>query len=283
MALVKQPRNTPHANLVFSSVGDRSNVSTWMHGPRNFDLWVTYYGDRPGHLRDIADYYTERKGAKFQNLYFAYQDWPALFQRYTAVLVMDDDLVISASEISRLFDLRERYDLWALQPAFSPRGKISWPLTKVNRRHELRFTSFIEMTCPLFRRDKLDAFMAVYDPELIGWGCDWWFLEAMGEDLRGRVAVIDSITCVNPHDATKGRREIDHLMPAIERKAIWDRLKKKYNIRGEDRGMYEYGAISKPLVRRSLGILASACEQTWIGSAETGRRAMAVLRRLCLP
>jgi hypothetical protein len=125
--------------------------------------------------------------------------------------------------------------------------------------------------------------MAVYDPELVGWGCDWWFLEAMGDDLQGHVAVIDSITCVNPHDISKGQREIDHLMPAIERKAIWDRIKRKYNIRSEDRGMYEYGAIPKPLVQRSLGMLANAWEQTWVDSEAPARRAMGALRRRLLP
>lgn len=283
MVLAKQMLNSPHVNLVFTSVGDRSNVSRWLHGPRNFDLWLTYYGDRPGHLREISDYYTERRGSKFQNLYFSYQNWRALFQRYAAVFVMDDDLVIGASEICRLFDLRERYDLWALQPAFSPRGKISWPITRANHRNELRFTNFIEMTCPLFRRDKLEEFMAVYDPELVGWGCDWWFLEAMGDNLQGHVAVIDAITCVNPHDTSKGRREIDNLMPAIERKAIWDRIKRKYNIRSEERGPHEYGAIPKPLVQRSLGILANAWQRTWVESGDTARRAMGALRRRILP
>ncbi len=35
---------------------------------------------------------------------------------------------------------------------------------------KLRYTNFIEMARPLFRQDKLDAFMAVYDPELVGYG-----------------------------------------------------------------------------------------------------------------
>ena len=89
-----------------------------------------------------------------------------LLSRYSAILVMDDDVLISGSSISRLFEIRERHDLWALQAAFSPRGKISWPITEARRRNALRFTNFIEMTCPLFRRDKLDDFedlMRTYD------------------------------------------------------------------------------------------------------------------------
>ncbi|MDB6105168.1 MAG: hypothetical protein JWO52_5167 [Gammaproteobacteria bacterium] len=33
---------------------------------------------------------------------------------------------------------------------------------------KLRYTNLIENTCPLPRRDRLDAFMAVYDPEPVG-------------------------------------------------------------------------------------------------------------------
>jgi hypothetical protein len=278
MTLSKQLPGARHHNLVFTSVGDRSNVQYWLHGRRNFDLWMTYYGDNRGQFRDAADYYGERKGSKFQNLYFVYQQWRHLLDRYRAVFVVDDDILISGSQISRLFETRERHDLWALQPAFSARGKVSWPITRVQRANVLRYTDFIEMTCPLFRKDKLDAFMAVYDPELVGWGCDWWFLETMGHDLCGRVAVVDAIICVNPHDSTKGGREIDRLSPADERRSMWQRIKHRYRIRSEERGMHEFGSIRKPPIRRGVGQAIAAFEAGWVWlERQTGR----VLRKLC--
>jgi hypothetical protein len=213
---------------------------------------VTYYGEQPGRGRDEADYYNERRASKFQNLHFAYQHCRDILDRYDAVMVLDDDIVISGTAISRLFEYRERFDLWALQPAFSPLGKISWPITRVNPRNVLRYTNFVEMTCPLFRKDKLDAFMAVYDPRLTGWGCDWWFLETMGDDLRGRVAVVDAISCVNPRDARKGSREIDRLQPAQERKASWEVIRAQYGVRTELRGMAEYGVIRRKVPARWL-------------------------------
>lgn len=279
MTLSKRPATASHRNLVFSSVGDRSNLPAWLRGRRNFDLWVTYYGGTPGRYRDVADYYHERSGSKFQNLFYAYNTWRELFDQYLAVLVMDDDLLISGSRISRLFDIRERYDLWALQPAFSQRGKISWPITRANPHSELRYTNFIEMACPLFRKDKLDAFLAVYDPELVGWGCDWWFLETMGEDLRDRVAVVDRVTCINPHDSTKGVREIDRLSSTAERRAIWERMKEKYDIRSESRGVREYRAIPRPFWGRQIGRLVGTCDDVRGQLVAVGRRAARLLRR----
>ena len=80
----------------------------------------------------MADFYNERKGSKFQNLKFAYDRWPDSFARYEAVMVMDDDVLIDSRGINRLFHIRSGHDLWVLQPAFDPRGKISWDITRVD-------------------------------------------------------------------------------------------------------------------------------------------------------
>src|SRR5262245_50963959 len=64
-----------HPYLVFTSAGDQSNLPRWMQGRRNFDLWITYYGSQAGRYLDLADYYNERRGSKFQNLHHAYRHW----------------------------------------------------------------------------------------------------------------------------------------------------------------------------------------------------------------
>lgn len=242
--------------LVFTSAGDRSSIHRWINGPRNFDLWICYYGDHPGSLRGMADRYLERKGTKFQNLHFCYLSQPEAFQQYDAVMVLDDDLLIGARALNQLFEIREQLDLWLLQPAFRPVGKISWDITRVRPTSHLRYTSFVEMTCPLFRRDKLDDFMAVFDPAIAGYGEDWWFLHNLGQESRGRVAIVDSVTCVNPFDSAKGgRREIDRASNDEQRKAIWDRLKSQYGLDEQRRMQAEYGRIRKPAFRAWVAVI----------------------------
>lgn len=233
-------------NLVFTSAGDRSNVRAWLRGRKDFDLWVIYYGDRHEGLREGANLYGEHKGSKFQNLHYCYQQQPDLFRRYDAVLVMDDDVVIKAGGITRLFEIRRDFDLWVLQPAFRLGGKISWDITRVQPATKLRYTNFVEMTCPLFRRDKLDEFMAVYDPELVGHGIDWWFLQTIGGCEQKRVAVVDEVTCVNPFDFTKGGvREIDRLQPKLEREQTWQRIQARYGLAQQGRVHKEFGRIGR--------------------------------------
>jgi hypothetical protein len=168
MEFIRLNPGTRSRNLVFTSAGDHSNLHHWLEGARDFDLWIVYYGDRPGMFQAEADFYLAAKGAKFQNLHLCYQHWPHLFAQYDAVMVMDDDILIDGTSLSRLFAIRRKLDLWVLQPAFRQLGKISWDVTRVRPTAKLRYTNFVEMTCPLFRRDKLTAFMSVFDPGLVG-------------------------------------------------------------------------------------------------------------------
>lgn len=231
--------------LLFTSAGEHGNVRTWLQGRENFDLWVTCYGGNGDHYREIADYYNERGGAKFQNLYYAYHQWRYIFDFYEAVMVMDDDIVLNGSSIGRLFKIREEHGLWLLQPAFDPRGKISHAITRVRPFSFIRYTNFVEMTCPLFKKDKLDTFMDVFNPELTGYGTDWWFLDSLGADIKDKVAIVDSISCINPHDAEKGDvREIDRYHQSLaKRQKLWEEIKSRYHIRGDEQGFVEYRSV----------------------------------------
>jgi len=247
-APIENTKAPDHKNLVFTSAGDNANLIKWIKGNRFFDLWVTYYGKYEGRYREFADYYNIRKDGKFPNLHHAYQVWPHIFNQYDAILVMDDDILISTAKINRLFKIRKKYDLWILQPAFEPRGKISHRITRVKPYALLRYTNFVEVTCPLFRQDKLEQFMKTYDPVLVGRGVDWWFLDVLGNDIKDKIAIIDCVTCINPLDSMKGgQREIDLLQTTNQRIETWEKIKRKHRIQIEAKGQVQYAFIPKPL------------------------------------
>lgn len=222
----------------------------WTAGKRNFDLWITYYGADHGRYSDSCEYYCERKGGKFPNLYAAYKENQELFLSYDAIMVMDDDIMIDSRRLNRLFSLVEKNGLWLAQPAFEG-GKISHEITVRRPGVFMTYTNFVEMNVPIFSRQALERYMAVYDPRLVGWGNDWWFLDVLGADLEGKVAVIDSIKCVNPFDSVKadGKREIDTLQRTEERIRIWQEIKSEHGITSEERGQHEYRRIPMPYWR----------------------------------
>jgi hypothetical protein len=277
MELIAASSGSRSNNLVFTSAGDRSNLRGWLQGRRDFDLWTVYYGSAGGMFQDVSDYYLARKGSKFQNLHYCYQRWPEVLARYDAIMVMDDDIEISATGLSRLFEIRRELDLWALQPAFRLSGKVSWPITAVRPTAKLRYTNFVEMACPLFRRDKLDAFMGVYDPALVGYGADWWFLHTLGPDIDNRVAVVDEVTCVNPYDKKKGGggREIDTLQTHQMRKEVWERIKARYDLDEQGRDLREFRRINRSPWGALAGLLDYSLDWALLNAKSLAKRVLA--------
>ena len=73
--------------------------------------------------------------------------------------------------------------------------------------------------------------MVYYDPVLIGWGIDYLYIWANGLEHKNKYALIDSISCINPHDNNKNnKRELNNVKNVHNRAQIWNEYKKKYKI-----------------------------------------------------
>lgn len=236
--------------LVYTSAGDRSSLRNWLSADRHFDLWVTYYGDGSSDFCDCADFYNERRGGKFPNLQDAWRRWPELLRGYEAVLVLDDDIQISSAQIDELFRIRERHDFWVLQPAMDWRGKVSHAITARHPGCEYRLVTYVEMNVPLFRADRLWAFLDVFDPQLVGFGTDLWYMSMLRK--RGRAAIIDSIRCLNPHDRQKpgGFREIERLQSQQSRENVWRQMASRHGIDMTFADLDVLAAWHYPVLRR---------------------------------
>ena len=220
--------------LVYTSAGHASNVRQWWSSAdRNYDIWVTNYTDTPALNSEYCEYYNERKGSKFQNLKAVFETHHGLLAAYKGIMVADDDIIMSPRTLSALLSLLKEHDLWVLQPAFSRFGKISHKITERQLSFALRYTNFVEVTCPVFRTDKLMDFLAVYRPELSTcYGIDWWFMAHFGTDQHERYAISDRYYCTNPRDCFKpGRgREIDQLGTHEQRVAMWRTIEREVGV-----------------------------------------------------
>ncbi len=219
--------------LVFSSVGDNHSITHWLQGQKDFDLWIAYYGDsHPPEFSGI-DFCFSRKGGKFPNFFAIYQAHSEIIKGYDFIALLDDDLILSTEDINALFAIQRVYEMLLLQPAFSPEGKVSHAITQRNASTLLRCTNFVEVTCPFFTTSQLCQFMAVYNPALVGYGIDWWYLDYL-KLPKGKIAVVDAIPCINPLDASKGRgREIEQLQSNALRYAHWQQIKQQHHVQGE--------------------------------------------------
>ncbi len=236
---VLQERNRPRW-CVFTSAGDFHNILSWTDDKdqeRQWDLIVAFYGESEAEFQSLSSVSTilfKSKGSKWQNLKKFYEHDKGVFTQYDFVLVADDDLVWQTKEdIVRLFETADQYDFWICQPAFSEKGRISHSITVSHGdKSRIRFVNFVEVTCPIFRSDKLNRFLEIYDGELVGWGIDWWYCNVFRANFFRKFAIIDEIIAINPHDYQRrgGTREIIKLQSDSERRAHWFDVMQRYNL-----------------------------------------------------
>jgi len=221
--------------LLYTSTGDRPSIHHWLPD-RNFDLAITYYGNSTCKYKKDANFYLKNKDNKFANFYYMYQKYANIINKYKAVFILDDDIIISGKEINRLFNILMEYNLKMLQPSMNPIGKVDWDITKQQKNNFLRFTNFVEMNVPMIAIEPLKDFMKVYNPK-INWGVDLWMLKHFG-DGKFNYAIIDDISCINPLDNNKGDggREINLCAPEIQSERLFWRFNKgkKLGIKGTD-------------------------------------------------
>jgi len=230
-------------HLLFTSAGTASEFyNMWCCPDRIYDVFVCNYGDPSNKqlFMPFVDYYTERKGSKFQNFFYFWTNDTISIDRhesctteldihgYESYFIVDDDIMISTTEINELFRMQQQYQLDLLQPSFCyPESVISHEITRQIPNALLHYTNFIEVTAPMFSHEALTKCMTVYDPLLCGFGVDLLFMWHLGSGKKHKYAVIDKISCINPRVEV---RKIDQLQTLATRKKIWSQIQKKLTI-----------------------------------------------------
>ena len=233
----KQPPKVPIKDLVFTSAGDKTDFhNLWIGDNQKYDVMVVYYGKNDSKYNSYAkkaDYILKRKGSKFQNFHYIYENYPEIINKYDRFFILDDDIIFNVEDINKMFELSKKYNFKICGPTFknTPECKISHPVTKTQNKNQFRYTNFIEVNVPLFNREALDKLMKYYDPVLIGWGIDYLFIWANGINSKDSFALVDSVTCINPQDSKKGgKRELNNIPEANNRANVYSKFAKKLGI-----------------------------------------------------
>ena len=203
-------------NAVFTSSGDSSFChEMWNSDDRNYDLIASFYGNDTSKFVELCscfDFVLRDKGSKFQNFYKLYTLSNRLWN-YERIFLLDDDIIISPSDINSMFEFAEKYNLTICQPSFSSSSKISHDVTRQVPNSHFRYTNFIEVNVPLMSKQSIKKLISCYEPSLIEWGVDFlyiWVNSSFSIPLTGckNFAVNDSISCVNPTTQDKGYKEL---------------------------------------------------------------------------
>lgn len=238
---------------LFTSAGDENALRLWLAGgaARRWDLVAAYYGDNDvefAAISKLCSYAFRTKGGKFQNLKKLLTEHPGFFDRYTHVWVCDDDIRMSHSQINEAFEITEKLGFWVAQPADLPEGRnFHWITCFAGPRWDYRIVNFVEVRMPIFRRDKLIEFLAVYDCTLVGAGIDFWFANFFKAGEFGRFAIIDKVRVINPRNQDRGGSEIDRLQAPEVRSAAWVEVAEKHGmVAFPDHKVFAYCKLAPP-------------------------------------
>jgi hypothetical protein len=178
----------------------------WLRGSteRNFDLFVSYFGEEPNSFHEHADIYEAHPGMKWPRLYELFRGRRDWFLSYDACCFADDDLSSNARTLNAMFDLFAEFQLWMAQPALGPGSSVSVPLTAQVRAARLRFTNYVDVMCPIFSKATLARVAPTFNQSVSGWGLDYLWPKLL-EFPVDRIAVLDATPVVHTRRWGTGR------------------------------------------------------------------------------
>jgi hypothetical protein len=183
----------PTRHLVIVRAGDGSLHQEWTTSlaTRNWDLVVSYWGDDPHCYRGEGQRRIDDKGPKWPGLY-ALLTREDFWRAYDYVWLPEDDLRTRQSSIERLFELSDELDLELSQPSLSWESYYSHYVTLHSPSFLARFSEFIEVMAPCFRRQFLEACLPTLGDTQSGWGMDWVWPRLQTRGIRG-CAILDDV------------------------------------------------------------------------------------------
>ena len=230
-----RPQDKNHA--IFVSAGDRQTFATYaLENLRDtFDILIFQYGSKEleHHQKMGARLLAQGTGSKFNALKEIFRNRPDVFSHYETIWVCDDDLIRENGDYRILPNVLAALGAQIVSPAHSLKGKISHEIMlPVLGRHFFRFTSFVEMTCPVFSSKALQKFLEQYDGSLSGYGDDWWYLNVIGANEHNVVGVVDTVTVINPADRQKmmGYSEAELLGDREQLRLRWLAAKERHGL-----------------------------------------------------
>ena len=176
---------------------------------RNWDCIVNWWGSEPDPAG--ADLLVSGGLNKADGFHELAMQGRVPWRDYRYILLLDDDVLFSPGDVSRLFRICEEHRTYLVQPALKWGTYASHAVTLRNPLCILRAVSFVEIMAPVFSREALGDLLDTFTLTRSTWGIDWaWSSRLAGQ---GRIHVVDDVS-------------IEHTKPVnVEGGAFYARLR----------------------------------------------------------
>jgi hypothetical protein len=182
--------------LVIGRVGSKSLHHAWTEDGqcnRTWDLQLNAYGDTAGQIADADLPTVIDQGTKWDSLARHFRAHPELLHRYEYVMLPDDDLLMTAADINRIFEITAAHDFTMAQPAMSMDSFVSYPVLMQCPGFKLRYVNHLECMSPCIKTLYMKKLLPIVERYVCGWGADHIWAMLM-EDPAFKAAVIDEVT-----------------------------------------------------------------------------------------
>lgn len=178
--------------LIIARVGDSSLHPQWLQGEPNFDIFLSYFGDEPDRYRESSTYYEQVKGGKWPVVAEIVKNNTSIIEKYDAVWIPDDDLLVDTDTINRMFGLFHGLEISYGQPALTTDSYYTYPFLLRDDASLVRYTNFVEVMAPIFSRRALKEIANTIELSPSGWGLDFLWSSLFCQQGDDCVAVLDA-------------------------------------------------------------------------------------------
>ncbi|MGO9674163.1 MAG: hypothetical protein ACLPSF_08370 [Methylocella sp.] len=185
----------PFLVFVQASEGYRSEL---LDKPRDFDLMLNYY-DGADAWAPAADYVLLQRGTKTTAIRKILQERPEFFERYEAVLFLDDDVAIDRAGIMRLFQTMKTNNLDLVQASLTPDSDCYFDIVKhPPEGGRLCALNSVEIMMPAISRRVLNELGWVFKEGISGWAVDFLLSAQVRQRYGNKIALIGDV--IAKHD-----------------------------------------------------------------------------------
>lgn len=180
-------------NLVITRAGPSSLHERWLSpaSERGFDLFVSSFDPNSRPIGAAGTFHRLIPGTKVHGWRSALTDHEEFISQYDYVALIDDDIDVDASSLTRLFEIGRAEGFMIFQPSLTWDSYFTYAGTIRNPLFEFRCVNYIEMMAPFFATSALKQIAPLFE---YGWesGIDLiWGSALLPEDRR--FAIIDAV------------------------------------------------------------------------------------------
>ena len=194
--------------LIIVRAGAQSRHSTFIGVDcrRNYDLLVTEYEDGVPYFEGDGIVYVSLPGNKLSGFNEIFIRHVEIFERYSHIALIDDDIETSGETLSASFEYGVSLGLQVWQPSLTWDSYFSYACFLNNPGFRVRYTNFVEMMCPFFSTQALRLIAPLFG---LGYrtGIDLVWCRVLKEPFL-KAAILDNVVVrhTRPIGATKAQR-----------------------------------------------------------------------------